>query len=102
MSHADQTLTVENASTVMYLVKPHNKKEVWNNLGVPSSRLSNDSDDEVCTYYVNYHPNSTSWYFLSKCLYDLGETEALKKVQSFQPSKKHTGKGYAYYTIFQL
>ena len=88
---SDKTLTVDNVLSVMSQLNPATTELVWEHLGMPSSRYSPVRElhrssehcehmQDSCSYYVNVHPNSVSWNALHKCLYQLGETDALQRL----------------------
>ena len=83
--YADSTVTFNNLSAVMRVVKPCNRPQVWSELGFPSnrSRVIDISDvDQYVNYYVNTCPDlSEMWKNLYCCLYKLDEVQAMTEVQ---------------------
>ena len=88
---ADTTVTVENLSSVLYIVAPEKRESIWHDLHFPLHRLRaiDLSGVEDCThasisYYVSCCPDlSVVWTDLYCSLYRHGELPALDKVKEF-------------------
>ena len=102
-------MTVENLESVMFLVKPDNRRQVWEALFVPPARLDatersfrtriDNQTASISIYYVDCHPNAT-WYNIVGNLYKKGEMDALKKSLTFlSPKDSHKG---SYYTCVYI
>lgn len=81
-------MTVENVKKVISLIESEDaRRELWNKMRVPKSRLSTSQDDtddvhRLCDYYVNCHPWA-QWTHLNRYLYRSG------LITAFQQAKKY-------------
>ena len=84
--------TQNDMMSVVSLVNPHNRKSIVLASPVPAEQSNTAQDyeslsqEEYATLYVQCHPK-TSWFYLIRDLYNLGETAAIKRLQTFIPAK---------------
>lgn len=84
-------MTVANLVSVMTLVKAGNRRQVWEAVPLPPARLHtaeivySSHEDQLAylaDYYVNCYPFA-HWIGVTQSLHPMGETDALKKAQTF-------------------
>ena len=84
--------TLKDMESVVSLVNPHNRRSLVKASPVSAEYKNTELDyvslsqEEYATLYVQCHPK-TSWYYLIRDLYNMGETAAIEKLQNFIPAK---------------